>query len=133
MTRIGATDSGRVGTVVELLVQPSEYTCFCGAERLDPAVEQEFGAAALKRDLLCFLHDRAAALQIQLVCVCSSFVGLRGNIESSEKLAYPLVQAALGRVVRERLNDSDRESILITSELKRVAVSTEIPLRPNGA
>ena len=49
--------SWRVWPSVELLVQPSEYTCFCAAERLDPAVEQEFGAAALERDLLRLLHD----------------------------------------------------------------------------
>src|SRR6185369_7794770 len=110
--------SWRVWLSVELVVQPSEYTCFGGAERLNPAVEQKFGAAALEGDLLRFLHDRAAAFQIQFVCIRSCFVGLRRHVESPEKLAYPLVQAALGRVVSERLNDPDRESILSTIELK---------------
>jgi hypothetical protein len=103
---------------VELFVQPSEHARFGGAERLDPAVEQKFGAAALERDLLASFTIEPPLCKSNLYAPAVVSLGLRRCVESAEKPAYPLVHAALGRVVGERLNDSDRESILGAIELK---------------
>src|SRR5215217_3056399 len=101
-------DLRSVGATIKFFVQPAKHASFCGAERLDPAVEQKIVAAALERDLLGLLYDGATALQIQLIRVRSRFISFRRNVEGTKKLANPLVQAALGRVVRESLNNSNR-------------------------
>jgi hypothetical protein len=117
---------------VELSIEPPENADLGRAQRLEPAIEQKVFAFRRRRDLGGLRND-GSLIHFERVGLRDILSCFRCCIESVQQLADPFVQGLLSLVMRERLNNADRQTVLGAIEIEdfftRVTTLLLLPLK----
>jgi len=105
---------------IKLSIQPAQHANLSSAETFQPTVDQKRLSSSVCRYLRGFRDDRSCIVNIQLIRSRYLFGSFRRLFQGIKQLRNPGVQLAFGGVVSDRLQDSDRQTILGAIEIENV-------------